>query len=115
MVLDDNRDAATVLAMFLRRNGFDAEAVHNSSDAIAVAERFQPDCLITDIGMPGMDGCKVARTFRAHLTLRHIALIALTAYEDNEQVRAAGFNHHLLKPAQGPDVIRLLRSLLPAV
>jgi CheY-like chemotaxis protein len=67
--------------------------------------------VLLDIGMPGMDGYEVARTLRARYPGRHPALVALTGWgqeEDRHRVRAAGFEHHLVKPAE----IEVLQALL---
>jgi two-component system CheB/CheR fusion protein len=108
LVVEDNRDAATVLVRLLQHSGFDAEAVYNGLDAIGAAERFQPDCVLSDIGLPGLDGYDVARQFRSHNSLNRVALIALSAYDESAKMRAAGFDHHMLKPVSAAALFRAL-------
>lgn len=111
LVVEDNRDLARLLLMLLKRNEFDAEAVHNGADAISAAERFRPDCVLSDIGLPGMDGYEVAQQFRSHRTLNLVPLIALSAQGDNEKARAAGFDRHLMKPTQTGELTRMLSDM----
>jgi CheY-like chemotaxis protein len=111
LIVEDNRDSANVLVTLLKHNGFDATAVYDGSHAVEAAERFQPDCVLSDLGLPGLDGYGVARQFRSHNTLGRIPLVALSAYGDSEEVRAAGFDHHILKPAGARELTRMLTEL----
>ena len=84
---------------------------HSGRDALDCVTSFNPDVVLLDIGMPGMDGYEVARRIRANPNNRHISLIALTGWgqdEDRQRSAAAGFDHHLVKPAD----IDQLRQLL---
>jgi CheY-like chemotaxis protein/two-component sensor histidine kinase len=102
LVVDDNVDAAESLRMVLEMLGHAATTVYLGHDAIGAAERWQPDVLLCDIDLPaGMDGYDVARSFRAHPSLRGMYLIALTGWgleEDQRRSHAAGFDLHLTKP-----------------
>ena len=87
--------------------------MHRAYDADRArgVEAFHPDVVLLDIGMPGMDGYEVARRIRANPANRQISLIALTGWgqdEDRRRSVAAGFDHHLVKPAD----IEQLRQLL---
>ncbi len=111
LIVDDSRDGGESLAMLLRVLGADVALAHNGRDALDCVDTFHPDVVLLDIGMPGMDGYEVARRIRANPNNRHIALIALTGWgqdEDRQRSAAAGFNHHLVKPAD----IEQLRQLL---
>jgi PAS domain S-box-containing protein len=111
LVADDNRDAADSLAMVLRLGGHDVRVVHTGSDALAVADEFRPDVAILDIGMPGCSGYRVATTLRQRAWAAALTLIALTGWgqhDDQRQARAAGFDHHLTKPADVDELQRLL-------
>jgi signal transduction histidine kinase/ActR/RegA family two-component response regulator len=113
LVVDDNQDAAASMAMLLRLLGTDVEVVNGGPTALASVDSFSPDIILLDIGMPDMDGFEVARRIRQRSELNHILLIALTGWgqaEDQDRSRAAGFDHHLVKPAD----ITALQSLLGA-
>ena len=111
LIVDDNRDAADTLALLLTQLGATAHAVHSGEAALAALDKFKPEAILLDIGMPGMDGYEVARSIRANTKHRGSLLIALTGWgqeQDQRRSRAAGFDHHLIKP---PDLDRL-RELL---
>jgi signal transduction histidine kinase/ActR/RegA family two-component response regulator len=99
LVVDDNRDAATSLADFLRLDGHESLAVYGAREALDAVATFKPEVLLLDIGLPEMDGYEVARRLRASGSV--VRLIALTGYgqaEDVQRTRAAGFDAHLVKP-----------------
>jgi PAS domain S-box-containing protein len=102
LVVEDNVDAADSLRMILEMLGHPAHAVYLGQDAISTAEQWHPDVLLCDIDLPaGMDGYDVARSFRAHRSLKDVHLIALTGWgldEDRRRSHAAGFDLHLTKP-----------------
>lgn len=101
LIVDDNPDVAESLAMLLELLGHFVRAVHDGPLALEAARAQPPDLMLVDIGLPTMDGYEVARSVRADPTLGKIVLIALTGYgtaEDRARSRAAGFDHHLVKP-----------------
>jgi CheY-like chemotaxis protein/two-component sensor histidine kinase len=111
LIVDDSRDGGESLAMLLRVLGAEVALAHSGRDALECVAAFRPDVVLLDIGMPGMDGYEVARRIRANRDNRHISLIALTGWgqdEDRQRSSAAGFDHHLVKPAD----IEQLRQLL---
>ena len=111
LIVDDSRDGGESLAMLLRVLGAEVSLAHSGRAALDCVKSFRPDVVLLDIGMPGMDGYEVARRIRANPNNRHISLIALTGWgqdEDRQRSTAAGFNHHLVKPAD----IDQLRQLL---
>jgi CheY-like chemotaxis protein len=113
LIADDNRDAADTLGELLTSLGATVHVVHSGGDALVAIDAFGPDAMLLDIGMPGMDGFEVARRLRARPGGKRLLLIALTGWgqtEDQLRSRAAGFDHHVVKP---PDVERL-RELLMA-
>jgi CheY-like chemotaxis protein len=90
---------------------------HNGPDALRAAEEYRPDIVLMDIGMPGMNGYEVARRMRETPAMRETALIAMTGYgrqADRDQSRAAGFNHHLVKPVDFDTLQNLLAASVPA-
>jgi CheY-like chemotaxis protein len=112
LVVDDYPDNGISWALLLRLLGFSVDTATNGFRALELARANRPDVGILDLAMPGMDGCELARRLRALYTDR-LVLIALTACdsdEDRRQVRQAGFNLHLIKPADPPRVVALLKE-----
>ncbi len=117
LIVDDNEDAADALAMVLEARGIEHRVVHDGPSAVAMADAFTPEVVLLDIGMPGMDGYEVARKLRSHPDHAQALLIALTGWsyeQDQARSRAAGFDHHLRKPADIDQLIGLLASIQPA-
>ena len=111
LVVDDNRDAAESLAAILRTLGADAAVAHDGPAALDAFASYRPDAVILDIGMPAMSGYDVARAIRAHPLGRRTPIIALTGWgqeEDRRRAQEAGFDHHLIKPADIDALRRLL-------
>jgi signal transduction histidine kinase/CheY-like chemotaxis protein len=101
LVVDDNHDAADSLGTLLGALGSEVRVAHSGIEAIEEAERFLPDVILLDIGMPGLDGFEVARQLRTRAAFKETLLIALTGWgqeEDRRRSRAAGFDHHMVKP-----------------
>lgn len=101
LVVDDNEDASTVLAMLLGTCGFRTSIATDGASALRVATASAPDIAILDIGLPLMDGYELARQFAADAQLRGTRLVALTGYDqdvDRARTSAAGFAAHLVKP-----------------
>jgi signal transduction histidine kinase/ActR/RegA family two-component response regulator len=101
LVVDDNADSATTLADALAAAGHELRVAFTAAEALAVAEAFQPQVAILDIGLPDMDGYQLAARLRQRRDWRG-RLVALTGYgqaADKEKARAAGFDRHFTKPA----------------
>jgi PAS domain S-box-containing protein len=114
LVVDDNRDAASSLGMLLKLLGAEVHVVYNGPDALEALGTHRPDVVLLDIGMPGMDGHEVARQLRQRPECRDVTLIALTGWgqeEDRRRSRIAGFDYHLIKPADVSALQTLLVSL----
>lgn len=114
LLIDDNRDAADSISMVLELLGHQVTTRYNGADGLAAAEQARPDVIITDIGMPGMDGHEVCRRLRARADGAALRIVALTGWgttEDRELTRQAGFDHHLVKPVTAAK----LREALAAV
>jgi CheY-like chemotaxis protein len=117
LVVDDNRDAAESLAMLLRIIGAQADVVYDGASALERLPDYRPHVVVLDLGMPGMDGYEVARRIRALPEHRATTLIALSGWgkeEDRRRSSAAGFDHHLIKPADFSTLQSLLGALEPA-
>jgi signal transduction histidine kinase len=103
LIVDDNADSADSLAMILELLGHPAKSVTDPHEAVDVACDFKPDVVFLDIGMPGMSGYEVARALRAAQALPSVKLVALTGWgqpEDRRRSAEAGFDYHLVKPAE---------------
>lgn len=111
LVVDDNVDAATSLAMLLQLHGHDVQTVNNGLKVLDAVAAFQPDVALLDIGLPGIDGYELARRIRQTQAGQKLLLIALTGYgqeEDRRRTHEAGFDHHLTKPADPNEIQQLL-------
>jgi PAS domain S-box-containing protein len=114
LVVDDNTDAAESLAALLSINGHETRMAHDGPQAVAEAKAFQPDVVFLDIGMPTMDGHETARRIRQEPWGKQMVLVALTGWgqtEDRRRSQEAGFDHHLVKPADPTVVAKLISSL----
>ncbi len=113
LVVDDNLDAAEMLAILLRRRGHVVELAHDGPSALEVFERFEPDAALLDIGLPVMDGYELAQRIRRRAEDRDVLLVAVTGYgqeTDREKSRAAGFAHHLVKPVSTKALLSILAA-----
>jgi PAS domain S-box-containing protein len=102
LIVDDNHDGADSLRLLLRSLGLEVRVAYGGAEALALLQSFVPELVLLDIGMPGMDGYEVARRIRADQRLREVVLVALTGWgqeQDRARARTAGFDHHLIKPA----------------
>ena len=113
LVVDDNRDAAQSLALMLRLSGNHADIVYDGTSAVEAVERFRPEIVLMDLGMPRMDGYQAARAIRDRCADRKIMLIAITGWggeSDRARSRDAGFDRHLVKPVTPSDLLAALSS-----
>ncbi|MGC4076237.1 MAG: ATP-binding protein [Rubrivivax sp.] len=116
LIVDDNVDAAELLAEYLKDQGFDVRTVHDGLSALAAARAFRPDVALVDIGLPVMDGYEVARRLGQDLACPGLRLIAVTGYgqqQDRERSASAGFHEHLVKPVDLGRLETGLREMLP--
>jgi signal transduction histidine kinase/DNA-binding response OmpR family regulator len=111
LVVDDNADAARILARLLELQGHRVEVAHDGPAALSLAQARPPDVILLDIGLPGMDGYEVARRLRQSLGPDRTMLVAVTGYgqeEDRRRSDEAGMDYHLTKPVDP----RTIRDLL---
>ena len=116
LIVDDNTDAATSLGILLEMNGATVRVVHDGPAALDSLEDFGPIVALLDLGMPGMDGCEVARRIRGHPRFSQLLLVAQTGWGNEECRRLttdAGFDHHLVKPVDLNLLINLLARNTP--
>jgi CheY-like chemotaxis protein len=112
VVIDDNVDAAESLAMLLRLKGHEVHVAYDGPEGVDLTKKTSPDCVLVDIGLPGIDGYEVAKRLRAYDS-DGMLLVALTGYgqaEDRLKSEQAGFDHHLVKPVSQSVLEDLLRE-----
>jgi signal transduction histidine kinase/CheY-like chemotaxis protein len=111
LVVDDNVDAARSLGEVFELDGHVVALAFTAAEALAKARSFQPDVVVSDLGLPEVDGYELARTLRADAELGGVVLIALSGYSGADVVaraREAGFDAHVAKP---PDLDALARAI----
>ncbi|HJT66287.1 MAG TPA: ATP-binding protein [Pyrinomonadaceae bacterium] len=113
LVVDDNFDSAESMAMMLTLSGHHVAMAHDGEEAVRLAQEFQPDLALLDIGMPKLDGYEAARSIRRQSWGQGMMLIALTGWgqaEDKRRSREAGFDAHLVKPVDFDALEKLVAS-----
>ena len=113
LIVDDNADAAEMMAMFLEGEGFSVRTAHNGTQALTLAGEVNPAAILLDIGLPDMDGYDVGKLLRAKKQFATTTLIALTGFGDDlarEKIKEIGFDHHLVKPADLTVVETMVRD-----
>ena len=114
LVVDDNRDSATSMAMMLQLLGNEVRTAHDGIDAVELAERFRPQVVLMDIGMPKLNGYEATQRIRQRPWGRDLTVIALTGWGqevDRAKSKEAGCDGHLVKPVNLPDLEKLLVEL----
>lgn len=117
LVVDDNLDSATSMAMMLELLGHVVSTAHDGREAVEVAERFQPQIILMDVGMPKLNGYEATRLIRKQAWLPQPVIIALTGWgqeSDKHNSKEAGCDAHLVKPVNLSDLEKTLRDLEPA-
>lgn len=111
LVVDDNVDSASSLAMMLKAMGNDVRTANDGVEAVETAEAFGPDLVLLDIGMPRMNGFEACRRIREQAWGNRVTIVALTGWgqeEDKRRSQEAGFDDHLVKPVDPAALERLL-------
>ncbi len=114
LVVDDNRDAASSLAMLLEMMGNDVRTAHDGDEAVRAAGEFHPHVVLLDIGLPKMNGYEAARTIREEPWGKNMVLIAVTGWgqdEDKRKSQDAGFDQHMVKPVDPQVLMKMLAEL----
>jgi PAS domain S-box-containing protein len=117
LLVDDNTDAADVLAEVLRRAGHEVAVAYDGPQALGIARAFQPNAALLDIGLPVLDGYELAERLRELLPGYPLRLVAVTGYgqdTDKHKSRAAGFDAHLVKPIDLRALLALLAEESPS-
>lgn len=110
LLVEDNADSRDTLALLLAAYGFEVRATGDGRSGLCEASEWRPDCVVCDIGLPGLDGWQLAEQVRGRLG-RGVVLVALTGYgsrEAFERSRRAGFDAHLVKPADPTELLAAL-------
>jgi len=113
LVVDDSEDSADMLRFVLESSGYEVLIAVDAVEALAMAERSVPDIAVIDIGLPGMDGNELARKLRSSVRTATCRLVALTGYDGVHilaKTKAAGFEAHLTKPLDMPQMLRILAA-----
>lgn len=116
LIADDDRDGTVTLSTVLELEGYQVRAVHGGQDALDAAREFRPHAVVLDIGMPKVTGYDCARRLRQRYGEDCPMLIALTGWKqasDKILANLAGFDHHVAKPYEPAELIRLLSKLRP--
>jgi len=113
LLVDDNVDAMEMMGFLLAEMGYETCTTSDAAEIEGLALRHKPQVIVLDIGLPGIDGYEVARRIKKNSALSNIRLVAHTGYgspEDRRRAMEAGFDAHLVKPAELPDLEKALKG-----
>ena len=118
LLVEDDADSREMLSAFLEGHGVNVSAVRSANEAIEQVESFQPEVLISDVGLPERDGYDLVHDLRqlpatAGGAIPAIALTGYASLQDRERAISAGFQEHLPKPVDVDDLIHVIRRLVP--
>jgi CheY-like chemotaxis protein len=114
LVVDDNVDAAHMLSLLLDAMGHETMVEHTAKRALERARKEMPEVCLLDIGLPDLDGNDLAKQLRARPETARSVLIAITGYgqeHDRKRTAESGFDHHLVKPVNIEDLLRIMSGL----
>jgi CheY-like chemotaxis protein len=114
LVVDDNVDTVTTLAMLVTESGHDVRTAYDGPAVLEAALDYRPNLVLLDIGLPGLNGFEVAKQLRQQPALQSTVLVAMTGYgaeSDLQRSFAAGFDHHLVKPGDFGKLLRILATV----
>ena len=114
LIADDNQDVVESFQVMLHMLGHEVETALDGLEAIEKAQQFQPEVIVLDIGMPNLDGVETARRLRQQPWARHVVLIAITGWGDDNNKREsaeAGFDVHLVKPVDPMALVDVLNNI----
>jgi len=117
LIVEDNADVADTTATMLAMAGHTLRCARDGAQGVAFAQDFEPEVVLLDVGLPVLDGYQVARRLRQMPQAQHAMIIGLTGYgmpADRQRGREAGFDHHLLKPADPAELRKLIESWSPS-
>jgi CheY-like chemotaxis protein len=114
LVVDDVSDVTEMLSVVLSHAGYSVVTASSAPQALSAANKFQFDVIISDIGMPVMNGYQLARELRQLPGYENVPLVAVTGYsmfDDRERSKSAGFNAHMTKPIDPSALLELIEQL----
>ena len=114
LVVDDVADVTEMLSVLLTHAGYEVRTAGSAASAISLAQESQFDVIISDIGMPQMNGYELARAVRGLSGYEAVPMVALTGYskfDDRQRSLDAGFNAHLTKPIEPRELLELIEQL----
>lgn len=113
LIIDDNVDSAEGLQVYLSEQGFRVDACYSGEDGLVAAADGEPDIILLDIGLPGMNGYEVTRRLRRMKQTVPLTIIAMSGYSgdtDKKQAQLAGFDHYLVKPVDFSELQQLIAA-----
>jgi len=113
LLVDDNTDSSAPLSLLLQAKGHETRIAVDGEAAIEMADEFLPDCVVLDLGLPGIDGYEVARRLRERPYGAKLTLVALTGWAGKDvrvKAAAAGFDYHLVKPVNLEELERIVTA-----
>lgn len=116
LVVEDTADDSQLVSTVLQHSGIVVQTAINGREALNVLENFQPNCIITDLNMPVMDGWELLESVRSTPELEHIPMFAVTAYYSSElatDALKAGFHGFFAKPINPRSFVSTLISMMP--
>jgi CheY-like chemotaxis protein len=114
LVVDDNEDSAETMARLLELSGNQVRCAGDGLAALEAIDGFDPEIVLLDIGLPKMNGYEVCRAIRRNRSIHQPIVVALTGWgqeNDREESKAAGFDHHLVKPVAFEALVELMTKL----
>src|SRR5215210_1871108 len=114
LVVDDAPDVTEMLALFLQHAGYETVMAYSAPDALEMARTERFDVIVSDIGMPGMNGYQLAEALRSmpdYNTVPMIAVTGFSAFDDRGRALQSGFNAHLTKPINPATLLELIQRL----
>ena len=115
LYIEDTENNRILVSRYLERNGYQVLTAEHADEGLALATREQPDLILMDMGLPGLDGWDATRRLKSEPQLKHIPVIALTAHVmqgDREKALAAGCDDYDTKPFQFPRLLAKIEALL---
>ena len=113
LLVDDNTDSSEPPSLLLQAKGHETRIAVEGEEAVVMADEFLPNCVVLDLGLPGIDGYEVARRLRERPYGATLTLVALTGWAGKEvrvKAAAAGFDYHLVKPVDLEELERIVTA-----
>jgi CheY-like chemotaxis protein len=115
LLVDDNEDLLEITTKFLQLLGFQVQSCNNGQKCIEIAQISNPDVILLDIEMPGMDGFATCEYIRKQSWGKNLPIIALTGYDKedfNQRYENAGFNRHVTKPVDWQELSSIIKNVI---